>query len=327
MNTAVMGAGSWGIALAIGLVENGHHVTLWSRSDLVGEISKSRVNPRFPGVKIPENILLTDSLSAVEDADLIVLAPASYSLKEYLGKIRGLIEPDTVIACASKGIDADTGERFSELAGHMLFSDVRFVTLSGPTHAEEVAKKIPTACVAASRDSASAKLVQRAFMSEAFRVYTSADIIGVETGAALKNIIALCAGICDGLEFGDNTIAALCTRGLHEISSLVTALGGRRETVFGLAGVGDLIVTCTSRHSRNRRAGVLIGQGMTSKDAMEKVGAVVEGYYAAAAARLLSKKTGIEMPISAAAYDVLFNNAPPREMIRNLMLRAAKDEM
>jgi len=322
-----MGAGSWGIALAIGLLENNHSVALWSRPELVREISKDRVNPRLPGVVIPETIDLTGDISATAGCELIVIASASYSVSEYIEKLKGVISRETIIVCASKGIDPATGERFGELAGKKLGWQPRYVVISGPTHAEEVAKKIPTACVAASHDRDAAELTQGALMSENFRIYTSSDPIGVEVGGALKNIIALCAGICDGLNYGDNTIAALCTRGLHEISTLVMALGGRRETVFGLAGVGDLIVTSTSKHSRNRRAGVLIGQGYATRDAMKMVGAVVEGYYTAAAAKLLSDKLCVEMPISSAAYDVLYNGAPPREMIRSLMLRAARDEM
>ncbi|MDR3310049.1 MAG: NAD(P)-dependent glycerol-3-phosphate dehydrogenase [Oscillospiraceae bacterium] len=326
MNTAVLGAGSWGIALADKLFENGHSVALWAKPELCAELTKTRENPRLPGVIIPDGIRITGEIEAASPAELIIIAPASYSVRDYMTRLRGCARDGAVVVCASKGIDAATGARFSEVAEDIFGGSVRFVALSGPTHAEEVERKVPTACVAASKDAAAAELTQDALFSENFRVYTTDDVVGVEICAALKNVIALCAGVCDGLGFGDNTIATLATRGLWEITKLVKALGGRSETVSGLAGLGDLIVTCTSRHSRNRRAGVYIGEGYTAEAAMEKVGAVVEGYFAANAARLLAERRSVDMPICAEAYRVLYEHKNPRQAIRELMSRGKKSE-
>ena len=227
----------------------------------------------------------------------------------------------------SKGIEKDTSLTLTDAIAQEVGEGHPIVALSGPSHAEEVGRGVPTVVVSASRDKAAAELVQDLFMNERFRVYASDDVVGVELGAALKNVIALCAGICDGMGFGDNTKAALMTRGLTEIARLGVALGGRRETFAGLSGVGDLIVTCTSMHSRNRRCGILIGQGTPAAEAVKEIGAVVEGYYAAATARALAQKAGVEMPITEAAYQVLYGGRDTRAVIKELMTRARKHEL
>ncbi|MDR0446075.1 MAG: NAD(P)-dependent glycerol-3-phosphate dehydrogenase [Oscillospiraceae bacterium] len=327
MNISVYGAGAWGIALSLLLNENGHTVTLRSSSPaLASELNKTRVNPRLGGVTIPADIHISGDIAEKTNAQLAVIATASTALKETAEQMQKVLPSDCIIVCGTKGIEPDGYMLFSELLRN-IFGDKRGISvLSGPAHAEEVARGLPTACVAASRDKDIAETVQDIFMNDYYRVYTSDDIIGVELGGALKNVIALCAGICDGLGFGDNTTAMLATRGLAEIAHLVIALGGRRETVAGLAGLGDLIVTCTSKHSRNRRAGAFIGQGLSAGDAMKEVGAAVEGYYAAKAARILSERAGINMPICSEAYSVLYDGKNPRAAIRELMTRTRRSE-
>ena len=245
-------------------------------------------------------------------------------MRSTAAKLREYLEPDTVIVSVTKGIEADTGCTMSQIIEQE--TGARVAVLSGPSHAEEVGRRIPTGVVAASRDQKVAELVQDTFMCDRFRVYTSPDVIGIELGAALKNVIALCAGCCDGLGLGDNTKALLMTRGLTEMARLGIAMGGRRETFAGLAGVGDLIVTCTSMHSRNRRAGILIGQGMDIQAAMKQVGAVVEGYYATKSAWQLAKKAGIEMPIVNVSYAVLYEGQSIHTVAEQLMLRAKRQE-
>jgi len=327
MRISVFGSGSWGTAIAILLCGNGHEVTLWSAFESEAKtLDKTRENPFLKGVTIPAGIRLTaDIKAAAAGCELAVLATPSFAVAETAAKMNQVLERDTIVVCISKGVSAD-GTLFSEILRREFGEARRLVTLSGPTHAEEVSRRIPTACVAASENLIAATIVQDAFMNGDFRVYTSADVTGVELGAAMKNIIALCAGACDGLGFGDNTIAMLATRGLTEIAALVAAAGGKRETVSGLAGLGDLIVTCTSKHSRNRRAGVLIGQGKTPKEAMDEVGAVVEGYYAAAAAKKLIESLGVEMPICSEAYRVLYEGKDVRVALRELMTREKRSE-
>ena len=237
------------------------------------------------------------------------------------------LEPGTVLVSVSKGIEKDTSLCLTQVIAQEVGECYPVVALSGPSHAEEVGRRVPTAVVSASEDRAAAELVQDLFMNERFRVYASDDVIGVELGAALKNVIALCAGCCDGMGCGDNTKAALMTRGLTEIARLVVAMGGRRETVAGLAGVGDLIVTCTSMHSRNRRAGILIGQGTPPEQAVKEIGMVVEGYYAAVTATTLANKLGVEMPIAQAAYEVLYEGRDPKLVVIDLMGRAKRSEL
>ncbi len=326
MQIAVVGSGGWGTALAILLHENGHQVTLWSfLPEETETFLRTHENPLLKGVALPAEITYTTELSCVRGKKLVVLATPSFAVRATAEKLCAHLDADALLVSVAKGIEKDSGMRMSEIVeavtGHTT------VALSGPSHAEEVARGIPTGCVAACREQAAASAVQDVFMSERFRVYTSPDPVGVELAAALKNVIALCAGILDGMGCGDNTKALMMTRGLTEIARLGIALGGSRETFAGLAGVGDLIVTCTSMHSRNRRAGILIGKGKTAEQAMKEVGAVVEGYYAAASARELARKAGVDMPISEGAYQILYEGRSPQEILTNLMMRRKRDEI
>lgn len=328
MKISIFGSGGWGTAIAVLLHENGHDVTLWSYLPEEAEtLKRTRENPKLKGVPIPEGVAITcDIEEAARGAELAVLSTPSFAVRETAGRLRGYLKPTCVKVSVSKGIEQGSLKRFSQAIAEELGTEENVAVLSGPSHAEEVGRGVPTACVSASRSYETARFVQDAFMSERFRVYTSNDVTGVELCAALKNIIALASGICVGLGLGDNSLAMLMTRGLSEIALLGTALGAERETFAGLSGIGDLIVTCTSDHSRNRRAGVLIGQGFSAKDAMEKVGAVVEGYYAAAAAMDLSKKAGVEMPISQETYKVLYEGKDPSAVVYELMTRPKKTE-
>jgi glycerol-3-phosphate dehydrogenase (NAD(P)+) len=328
MKISVFGSGGWGTAVAKVLHENGHSVTLWSKFEQEAQtLSTSRENPLLKGVPIPEGIIITTSVSEATDAiDAAVIATPSFAVAETAGLLKDKLPENCTIVCISKGIEKDTTRLFSQILTETFGNTAKIASLSGPTHAEEVGRRVPTACVVASEDIRVAEKVQDIFMNDYLRVYTSTDVVGVELGAALKNVIALCAGISDGLGFGDNTIAMLMTRGLAEMAELCVRLGGRKSTLAGLAGLGDLIVTCTSRHSRNRRAGVLIGKGMTVQEAMTEVGAVVEGYYAAKAAHELSEKVGVPMPISSEAYKVLYEGKPALDAMRDLMSRTRKAE-
>jgi glycerol-3-phosphate dehydrogenase (NAD(P)+) len=278
-------------------------------------------------VNLPEDISITTDISAASgNSDVAVIAVPSFAVRETAAELRGRLGKGCIVVCVSKGIENDTSSLFTDIIREALGDQMSIASLSGPTHAEEVALRVPSACVAASKDIAIAEQVQDLFMNDYFRVYTSTDVVGVELGAALKNVIALSAGICDGLGYGDNTIAMLMTRGLAEMARLCVAMGGHKETLAGLAGLGDLIVTCGSRHSRNRRAGVLIGKGRPAETAMREVGAVVEGYYAAKAARDLSEKKGVSMPICAEAYNVLYEGKSPLAAMSELMSRSGKSE-
>ena len=328
MKISIFGSGAWGIAIAMLLHANGHDVTLRSsHDDVTRMLATTRRNPHLKDVVIPDGIRIAETFAeATEGAEIAVISTSSNAVREIAEKLAPALAPECMVIIVSKGIERSTATLFSEVLREAFGEERRIAALSGPAHAEEVARRMPTAVVAASRDRASAELVQDVFMSDEFRVYTTDDVVGVELGAALKNVIAICAGICEGLGFGDNTIAALATRGLTEIAHLVLALGGRRETITGLAGLGDLMVTCTSRHSRNRRAGVLIGQGATVADAMREVGAAVEGYLAAQAAYTLAQRAGVDMPICNEAYSVLYEGKDPNVAIRDLMSRTKRSE-
>ena len=327
MKITVLGSGGWGTALALVLLENGHDVTLWSYAETESAVLREkRENPMLKGVPLPESLKLTCDMSVVKDCEVVVLATPSYAVRSTAAQLKTLLNPGTVLVLVSKGIEKDTSLCLSQVVEEEVGESCPVVVLSGPSHAEEVGRHVPTAVVSACEDQKAAELVQDLFMNERFRVYTSDDIIGVELGAALKNVIALCAGCCDGMGYGDNTKAALMTRGLSEVARLGMALGGRKETFAGLAGVGDLIVTCTSMHSRNRRAGILIGQGKTPEEAVREVGAVVEGYYAANTAKALADKLGVEMPITEAAYQVLYHGLSVREALNSLMTRGKRRE-
>lgn len=328
MKISVFGSGAWGTAIALLLRDNGYDVTLWSKFEDEGEILvRTRENPLLSGIEIPGDInITTDIGEAAKSAAAVIIAVPSFAVRETAEALKGRLEDGCVVVCMSKGIEKDTSSLFTSILKSTFGPETPISSVSGPTHAEEVARHIPTACVAASEDPAVAERVQCFLMNEYFRVYTTDDITGVELGAALKNVIALCAGICDGLGFGDNTTAMLMTRGLAEMADLCVKMGGRKETLAGLAGLGDLIVTCISRHSRNRRAGVLIGKGMSAEEAMSEVGAVVEGYYAAKAARGLAERMDVDMPICLEAYKVLFENKSPYTAMRDLMGRRGKSE-
>ena len=328
MKITVVGSGGWGTALALLLVENGHDVTLWSHTPAKAvALEETRENPMLKGVPLPPEMKFTADLGAVKGCGAVVMATPSYAVRETAHKLRGIIDPGTVVISVSKGIEKDSSLRLSQVIEEELEGKCPVVVLSGPSHAEEVGRHIPTGVVAAADNLKDAELVQDLFMNPRFRVYTSDDRIGTEICAALKNVIALCAGCTDGMGCGDNTKALLMTRGLAEMARLGVALGGRKETFTGLAGVGDLIVTCTSMHSRNRRYGILIGQGKSVQDALEEIGAVVEGYYAAANARALAQKVGVEMPISQAAYEVLYNGRDVHAVVSDLMSRAKRSEL
>ena len=328
MKIAVVGSGGWGTALSIVLCDNGHDVTLWSHNPAkAAEMAQKRENPLLKGVKLPESLTITGDLGCLAGADLVVSAPPSFAVRETGRKIAPYLRRDSVLVSVSKGIERDTNLRMSQVLQEETGNICKVVALSGPSHAEEVGIRMPTGCVAACPDRDAARLVQDAFMNDYFRVYTSYDIIGVELAAALKNVIALSCGICAGMGFQDNTRALLMTRAMAEITRLGEKLGGTRLTFGGLAGMGDLIVTCTSMHSRNNQAGILIGQGKSVQAAMEEVGAVVEGYYAAESVHQLAEREGVEMPICRCVYEVLYHGKQVQDVVRELMTRAKKDEL
>lgn len=325
MKAAIVGAGAWGTALATVLCSNGHDTTLWCRSeDRAQEIRETGMNPRLKGVALPKELHVTSDPACVQGCGLVVIASPSYPIRSVCRKVAPYLDRDTVMVSITKGIEEGSLLRMSQIVAQETGHKV--VALSGPCHAEEVARKVPTGCLAACEEKQLAEFVQDAFMSETFRVYTSPDTVGAELGGALKNVIALCAGVATGLGYGDNTKAMLMTRGLTEIARLGVSMGARKETLAGLSGVGDLIVTCTSVHSRNRQAGILIGQGKTVQQAMDEVGAVVEGYYATKSAWELCRKAGVEMPIVHAAYHVLYENGDAKETVRALLTRSRKAE-
>ncbi len=325
MRAAVIGSGAWGTALALTLCRNGHETVLWTHDEKKAElVRQTRSNPQLPEIILPEALQITADPACAENAELVVFASPSFALRSVCRQLASHLKGDAVLVSVTKGIEPDTMLRMSQIVEEETGRPV--VVLTGPSHAEEVARAIPTGCLAACKNRDLAETVQNAFMSDTFRVYTSPDTIGAELGGALKNVIALCAGICDGMHYGDNSIAMLMTRGLTEVARLGVSLGAQKDTFAGLAGVGDLIATCTSRHSRNRRAGVLIGQGVEPQEAMKQVGAVVEGYYAAKSAYALSQKQGVDMPIVRGAYKVLYEGANAADAVHALLLRSRKPE-
>ena len=325
MKVAVVGSGAWGTALAIRLCKNGHDVTMWTyEKELIPQMVETRRNPRLPAAVLPESLTISGDYGCVTGCKLVVMASPSFPARSVCRGVTPYLDEDAILVSVTKGLEAGTHMRMSEVVSQETGREV--VALTGPSHAEEVAINIPTGLLAACQNQQMAELVQDAFMADTLRVYTSSDPVGAELGAALKNVIALCAGITDGLGCGDNTKAMLMTRGLTETARLGVALGAKKETFTGLAGVGDLIVTCTSMHSRNRRAGILIGQGKDAQTAMKEVGAVVEGYYAAKSAYELGKAKGIDMPITEAAYKVLYEGAEVKSTFLGLMARGRKAE-
>ncbi len=324
----VIGSGSWGTALARVLSKNGHEVTLWSRREEESiMLREERENKsKLPGVKIPDDIIYTTDLEeTVRGKDILVLATASPSIRSMAKKMAPFVAEGQLIVDVSKGIEDGTLMILTDVIEQEI-PQCQAAVLSGPSHAEEVGRDIPTTVVAGAKKKETAEYIQNIFMNKVFRVYTSPDMLGIELGGALKNVIALAAGAADGLGCGDNTKAALITRGIAEMSRLGVAMGGHIETFNGLTGIGDLIVTCASMHSRNRRAGILIGQGKTMQEAMDEVKMVVEGVNSAKAAKTLAEKYEIDMPIVQEVNKVLFEDKPAKEALADLMLRDKKIE-
>jgi len=328
-NAAVISSGSWGTALAVMLAENGHNVKLWSFKDEEARaINAHRENKEFlPGIALPDSLTVTsDRGEAVSgDCEYIVNTTPSKFVRGVMEQFAPLIGSSHTIINASKGLEDKTLMRLSEVIGEICPAS-KLAVISGPSHAEEVSRKVPTACVAASLDKNTALNVQNLFMNPAFRVYASCDVIGVELGGALKNVIALAAGMSDGMGYGDNTKAAIMTRGIAEISRLGVKMGANFATFNGLAGIGDLIVTCTSMHSRNRRAGIMLGQGASLGETLDKVHMVVEGVFAARAAKALAEKYNTETPIITEVENVLFNKKDPKQALWDLMTRDKTSE-
>lgn len=326
---SVLGGGSWGTALARDLANKDIDTTIYIRNESQRkEIEKAKENKKYlPGIKLPENLKYTSSLDvAIKGAEYLVLAVPTNSVRSVLEDIKGKIEDDVILINVAKGIERETLMRISEVAKEIVPNNP-FVALYGPTHAEEVALDYPSTIVSASKDMDAALLVQNLFMSNTLRAYTNDDLIGVELAGALKNIIALANGILVGLGYGDNSMAALMTRGMAEITRLGTAMGALPSTFLGLAGIGDLIVTCTSPHSRNRTCGQYIGEGMSVDEAIEKVGMVVEGIRTTEATKILSERYDIDMPITDALYRVIYKDANVEEEIEGLMSRSKKHEI
>lgn len=325
---SVIGAGSWGTALAILLEKNGHQVTLWShREEEAKELAKSREHKsKLPGVEIPEGIEIIGNLeSALREKNVIVFAVPSVAVRSTAKKVAPYVKEGQLIVNVAKGIEETTLMTLTDIIEEEI-PGAKGCVLSGPSHAEEVSRGLPTTCVVGAKDKKTAEFLQNIFMSPVFRVYISPDILGIELGGALKNVIALAAGTADGLGYGDNTKAALITRGITEIARLGIAMGAKADTFYGLSGIGDLIVTCASKHSRNRKAGYLMGQGRNMQQAMDEVNMVVEGVYSAKAGLALSQKYKVEMPIIEQVNKVLFEGKAPADAVRELMVRDKKIE-
>jgi len=324
----VLGAGSWGTALAASLAHKGRTVTLWGRDkDQLGSMAECRENLKYlPGVILGKSVSFDDDLeSAVSGASIVVSSVTSQSFREVMRHVSPFLPAGSIVANTAKGLEQSSHRRLSQVAAEEVPQTV-FVTLSGPSHAEEVGRGMPTTLVSASVDMHAAEFVQDIFMSDRLRIYTNPDLTGVELGGALKNIIALGAGISDGMGFGDNAKAAMMTRGIAEMSRLGIRMGAKASTFSGLSGIGDLIVTCTSMHSRNRRCGILIGQGIEPSEAVRQIGMVVEGVFTTDAAYVLSKEYGVEMPITEQIYRILKEGADAKDAVLRLMTRGKKHE-
>lgn len=328
---SVIGSGGWGIALTILLHKNGHELTVWSFDKKEAEELKiTRENKaKLANILLPEDIVVTDDLKeAVTDKDILVLAVPSKAVRSVSKSLKDIVKDNQIIVNVAKGLEEDTLATMADIIEEELKGkNPQVAVLSGPSHAEEVGKGIPTTCVVSAHNKELTLYLQNIFMNPAFRVYTSPDMLGVEVGGALKNVIALAAGIADGLNYGDNTKAALITRGIKEIASLGVAMGGEQSTFYGLTGLGDLIVTCASMHSRNRRAGILLGQGKTLDEAIKEVNMVVEGVYSAKSALMAARKYNVEIPIIEQVNAVLFENKNAAEAVNELMIRDKKLEI
>ena len=324
----VLGGGSWGIALAVLLHKNGHEITIWSALEKEVEMLQTEHEHKMlPGVKLAEDMVFTtDDAEAVADKDLLVMAVASSYTRATANRFSKLIKPGQIIVNVAKGIEENTVMTLSEIIEQEI-PQAQVAVLSGPSHAEEVGRGIPTTVVVGAKKKSIAEYIRSLFMNEVFRVYISPDVLGIELGGSLKNVVALAAGIADGLGYGDNTKAALITRGITEIGRLGMTMGGRYETFSGLTGIGDLIVTCASMHSRNRRAGILIGQGKSMDEAMAEVKMVVEGVHSAKAAMQLAKKYDVQLPIIEQLNLILFEGKSAEEAVKDLMLRDKKIEV
>ncbi len=324
----VIGAGSWGTALSLVLAKNGKQVTLWSimEQEIAMLKEKHEHTEKLPGVILPKNVSFTTDLKeTIEGSEMLVLAVPSVFTRSTAKSMAPFVKEGQIIVCVAKGIEEDTLMTLTDIVAEEIPACDAAV-MCGPSHAEEVGTGLPTTVVAGAKTKATAEKIQDAFMNEVFRVYTSPDVLGMELGGALKNVIALAAGMADGLGYGDNTKAALITRGITEISRLAMKMGARSETIFGLTGIGDLIVTCESRHSRNRKAGMLMGQGLTMEEATKEVKMVVEGIYSAKAALALARRYEVEIPIIQEVNRVLFENKPAKEAVSDLMLRDRRVE-
>ena len=328
---SVIGSGGWGIALTILLYKNGHDLTIWSFDKREAEeLKTTRENKtKLPNILLPEDIKVTDNLKeAVDNKDVLILAVPSKAIRSVSKSLKDIIKDNQIIVNVAKGLEEDTLETMTDIIEEELKGKKpQVAVLSGPSHAEEVGKGIPTTCVVSAHNKELTLYLQNIFMNPAFRVYTSPDMLGVEVGGALKNVIALAAGIADGLNYGDNTKAALITRGIKEIATLGVAMGGEQSTFYGLTGLGDLIVTCASMHSRNRRAGILLGQGKTLDEAIKEVNMVVEGVYSAKSALMAARKYNVEIPIIEQVNAVLFEDKNAAEAVNELMIRDKKLEI
>ena len=326
MKIAILGSGGWGLALACTLSRLGHEVTVWSAfKDELDSIRRTgELRAKLPGVQIPKTVKLTEDICCCENKDIIVVGIPTKFVRDVCNQARELISPSSIIVSCSKGLEEGSLKRMSEVIGEV-FPENTVVVLTGPSHAEELGRGIPTAVVVASSDRDAAMLIQRTFSDNVLRLYVNSDVIGCEIGGAIKNVIALCCGVLEGLGLGDNSRAALITRGLSEITRLGVAMGGTADTFCGLAGIGDLIVTCTSMHSRNFRAGILIGQGTDPEEAVRIVG-TVEGYGCAAATLELSRRYGVDMPITREINGILFLGRSPKDAISALMGRPYRSE-
>ena len=323
----ILGSGGFGLSLAVMTESFGHEVTVWSAFE--SEIEQIRTDgehkAKLPGIKIPPSIKLTADISCISGSDIVLFGIPSQFVRSTAKKAAPYITENMIVLNTGKGLEDKTFKRMSEVLEDEI-KNAPVVAMSGPSHAEEVALSIPTTVVVSSRDMEAASTIQDVMSNNCFRIYLNDDVIGCELGGSLKNIIALSAGICDGLGFGDNTKAALMTRGLREIARLGVAMGAKTDTFSGLTGIGDLIVTCTSMHSRNRRAGILIGEGTTPEKAVENIG-TVEGYYCCSVAYELAKKVGVTMPITEQLYKILFENGKPKEALNTLMTRPNTHEV
>ncbi len=326
MKIAILGSGGWGLALACTLSRLGHEVTVWSAfKDELDSIRRTgELRAKLPGVQIPRTVKLTEDICCCENKDIIVVGIPTKFVRDVCNQAREHISPYSIIVSCSKGLEEGSLKRMSEVIGEV-FPENTVVVLTGPSHAEELGRGIPTAVVVASSDRDAAMLIQRTFSDNVLRLYVNSDVIGCEIGGAIKNVIALCCGVLEGLGLGDNSRAALITRGLSEITRLGVAMGGTADTFCGLAGIGDLIVTCTSMHSRNFRAGILIGQGTDPEEAVRIVG-TVEGYGCAAATLELSRRYGVDMPITREINGILFLGRSPKDAISALMGRPYRSE-